>query len=609
MRPLEPDYIRLLYIEAGARSSPIRTRLNHVSKDSLPAYDALSYSWGPEDGGFPIICDRQQRLVRKNLFEALPFLRLADRERVIWIDALCINQEDNEEKTKQMPLMKLIYERASQVIIWLGTDPKADKGGFDMLKRFNLAIEMNSTYQYNLERNMEDGLLPPPMSPLWTALVKLFRREWFFRVWVIQEAVSAKEVFVVCGDLSVSWQHIVQVSRACRETALLGGYNMESPVRGTHSAAVIDLLRKGNEEANLMKLLILTRCYGASDPRDKVFALLGIASDRDSFDQADYAHTMEAKQVFYSVAERSIRQKNPFPCLSSAGLSSTRRQLQLPSWVPDWTNPNDNRVVIGDKDCFHAAGTTTRSLEICKDKKTLRIRGYVIDTISSIIPFTRKVEEEEVNPALPAEYARIMLGAKRTLESCDRLMDQAFGPVIPATGRGLVGAALQHFTGVSPLPIPVAPDREEVLWRTLCCDLTPMGQRAPARYAAGFQVWRMALRITDNNGVVHAWMGDKALYDRHHIHARECDAAIRTYWIGRNFCVTGRGRLALVPHDCSRVGDKICIFKGGPVPFVLRDIGNGYHQLAGECYVHGVMDGQLMKQANIGIYEQDFLIQ
>src|SRR5271154_1822389 len=78
MRPLAPGDIRLLRIEAGTRPAPIRTTLEHVSLDSLPAYDALSYCWGPKGEGLPIICNNQKLFVGQNLFEALPFLRLAD---------------------------------------------------------------------------------------------------------------------------------------------------------------------------------------------------------------------------------------------------------------------------------------------------------------------------------------------------------------------------------------------------------------------------------------------------------------------------------------------------------------------------------------------------
>ena len=83
---------------------------------------------------------------------------------------------------------------------------------------------------------------------------------------------------------------------------------------------------------------------------------------------------------------------------------------------------------------------------------------------------------------------------------------------------------------------------------------------------------------------------------------------MRKYTFGRSLCITKFGSLASVPHK-SKPGDRICIFKGGRVPFVVRDIGNGYRQLVGGCYVHGMMDGQAMRREDLTGLKKDFLIQ
>lgn len=104
-----------------------------------------------------------------------------------------------------------------------------------------------------------EGILPPVGSKTWTALVNLFKRPWFFRVWVIQEVVMAAKVSVACGSQSVSWEAIVQVARACQKTGYLGPYTIEGNAAGTHSAAVIHLLKEPKQEAGLVELLRLTR--------------------------------------------------------------------------------------------------------------------------------------------------------------------------------------------------------------------------------------------------------------------------------------------------------------------------------------------------------------
>jgi hypothetical protein len=603
MLPLKVGCIRILHLEAGANQAPIRIRLSQVYLDSPPAYDALSYVWGPKESGFTITCDGRPKSVTRNLLNALPFLRLPDRERVLWVDALCIDQDNKEERNQQVGMMKDIYQNASQVLIWLGKESEADRVGIAMLNVFKLSIDINDEYQYHFDQNATDGIMPPVSSSAWTGLVKLFQRDWFSRVWVIQEVVKATKVSVLCGPKSVDWDLIVQVSRACQKIGYLGGYTIESAAHGTHSAHIIDFLKSQGEEATMMKLLPLTRKYKATEGRDKVIALLGMAVDRDKFGPAD-CH-LPYQEVFYNVARCSLSEMKSLDCLSSAGLSTTRKP-GLPTWIPDWTDSNDNRFIIGDSPHFSAALTTTPNLQILPDK-TLRIKGYAIGAILHVNHWTRKVEEENINPGLPAEELQVRLREKRALESCDRLIAGVFGPAIRVPV--LTAGALQLLTGQAPSsPATIEQQqREETLWRTLCCNLTVSGEKAPARYGEGFKLWRMIFGITDNNGQVNSRLGDRTAWERHQADAREYEHAYRKYTFGRSLCITGRGRLGSVPC-CSRAGDKICLFKGGRVPFIVRDIGNGYCQLVGECYMHGIMDGEAMMQQGIGNFEQDFWI-
>jgi hypothetical protein len=115
MQPLESDCIRVLHLEPEITTLPIaiRVHLTQVHLQSPPAYEALSYCWGEKSTGHFIICDDQQLEIQRNLHEALPYLRLPDRERILWIDAICIDQMNKDEKSKQIPLMKWIYESAT----------------------------------------------------------------------------------------------------------------------------------------------------------------------------------------------------------------------------------------------------------------------------------------------------------------------------------------------------------------------------------------------------------------------------------------------------------------------------------------------------------------
>lgn len=113
--------IRLLIIEPSSElTAPITGKLKIVSLDERPDFEALSYTWGPRDPRYQICCNGQPLNVTQNCHEALTALRLKDRPRRIWIDAICINQESIIEKNHQVPLMVSIYESASLVVVWLG---------------------------------------------------------------------------------------------------------------------------------------------------------------------------------------------------------------------------------------------------------------------------------------------------------------------------------------------------------------------------------------------------------------------------------------------------------------------------------------------------------
>jgi len=156
-------------------------------------------------------------------------------------------------------------------------------------------------------------------------------------------------------------------------------------------------------------------------------------------------------------------------------------------------------------------------------------------------------------------------------------------------------------------PAATGQNGDEALWRTMCCDLSPFGGRAPEKYRGAFKFWRMMFKASNSRGKINWSWVNETLWKEHHADGRELGHAVRSFSIGRNLCVTERRCLGRVPHG-SKVGDRICIFKGGSVPFVVRENANGYYQLIGECYIHGIMDGEAMEREDLKNLEQDFRI-
>lgn len=173
-QPLEDDSrsIRLLLLEpAEARDATIRCRLVihrlNIEAHQADAYDALSYTWGGIDEEHEIIIDGYYSLpITANLFQALIRLRSTSVPRALWVDAVCINQADENDKAQQISIMRNIYHKAQCVIVWLGVE--ADKS--------NLAMD----YLNKRERNIYIAMT----ADLKRAFKALFARSWFYRAWV-----------------------------------------------------------------------------------------------------------------------------------------------------------------------------------------------------------------------------------------------------------------------------------------------------------------------------------------------------------------------------------------------------------------------------------------
>jgi len=170
---LSESSIRLLrLLPSGEDSNHLRCELfeyplRHSEKSSHP-YEALSYIWGSEKKPKSITVNDQNLQITQNLYTVLQRLQDHLCSRIIWIDAICINQANEEEKEKQIPLMAEIYAKARCVIVWLG---EAEDDGDRALEEIRLTGERVAGYLPNAE-------------PLGQAILKLLQRPWFRRIWV-----------------------------------------------------------------------------------------------------------------------------------------------------------------------------------------------------------------------------------------------------------------------------------------------------------------------------------------------------------------------------------------------------------------------------------------
>ena len=257
-------------------------------------YEALSYTWGSPGQSEVFIkilsqSEAYRIAIRPTLKSALRQLRSPSIDKFFWIDALCINQQDNDEKSSQIPVIWKIYNGAFNVCVWLGPHDDESAKAMDFIKEI---VELDNLEQ--LVQNTET-------SEKWAALSNIMRRPWFSRRWIVQEIALAKVATLHCGEHFVSWrdfadaislfnsksQELRQLFRKSTEfnnpLDYLGDVTELAATRLVH--ACDNIFRKSDDGAIMEHMLSLEAlmsslsAFEASDPHDTVYAILWLAHD------------------------------------------------------------------------------------------------------------------------------------------------------------------------------------------------------------------------------------------------------------------------------------------------------------------------------------------
>ncbi|SCO92438.1 uncharacterized protein FRV6_16566 [Fusarium oxysporum] len=387
--PLENGEIRLLEIQPGREGEAIGIKIIHKRLSDRPKYQALSYVWGNPTAKKPVICDDGKAIfVTINCFSALLRLRNERRHSRMWIDAICINQNNIAERSSQVALMTQIYRYCQGVIIYLGEDGDDSSIAIQCLrkvqsKKRNCPIRKMCSNSANHDKKEV------------VALRAFFSRPWFKRVWVLQEIRNGPHPQVICGTEKFSWRHIADLTGYGFPSTTLG---VEPAVLGMQNAkhygiglpAVGGLLTP----ENLFEMLVRARHCLSTDPRDKAFALLSLF---------DAVGPSKSTQGF--IADYSISTSETFVRLASYLLQSAKVGTQLlsaiepgstldglPSWVPDWSlRPAESSLAF--RDCFKTGNISQiyqsnpfscYSLKMLS-ATTLQVTGIHVDRVTKII--------------------------------------------------------------------------------------------------------------------------------------------------------------------------------------------------------------------------------
>lgn len=274
-----PTDIRLVEVQPGFPDASLQCQIVHASVDDSDSYEALSYTWGkPSDGFKQVYISGQSVQIAINLHHALKALRPeSGRSRRIWIDSLCINQRDEEERSHHVQRMGEIYRRAKTVIIWLGKEYGNSGLAMSAMAKISSLHTTPVPMPGRLVRDYKR------YRAAWTAIGRLFGRDYWQRMWIVQEVQLASVLRVHCGAKSVGWevlQHTLELANTCLECHELSKEKVLLDVANSLAARLeAHRLKRQSHGSTLKELLHDCRNSLCSDQRDIVYALVGLACD------------------------------------------------------------------------------------------------------------------------------------------------------------------------------------------------------------------------------------------------------------------------------------------------------------------------------------------
>jgi hypothetical protein len=616
------NQIRLLRILPPAESQSLACELEVVDLQPKPEYVALSYTWGSpialtdqeaqassSNPSLPLLCQakpgsadqlhptRHQILITKNLYAFLERARNNDSHvsKSYWIDAICINQKDSVERSRQVHMMGTIYRSAAIVYAWLGEEDENTEIAFKLIE----ALRNRCTGTERRERIK--GLLeitPDCLSSAditkklgvcadlnaWKSLAKLFQRRYLTRVWIIQEITLANTMIALCGSHTVEWVAITIVSEFLAVTTWS---RWISSLPGSHpsSHGVPNILDANKSTPSLLYSLIRFRRFTCEDPRDKVYSLLSITGEsalKKNRLLPVYGERSVA-ETYTLAATQILEDSKDLLLLSCAEGDNFQKIPSLPSWAPDWSRARTIGLGVTGYERFKAAGTLSRTLHIDEWNRRLTIKGFRLDDIVSIGETKESILDNKPFPLL-LQILEEMPHIYHTRQSRAEVMWRTL---------------ITDTAGVPPsCPAPDSYRSAYVSWinsKLLACIQDKLQSvqdpafiksivRLVAAEISGYPVSFNSTSASHSTALPETQKDsiNSDAFETTFSHARH----LRIFLTGRRYL--GVGPEGLLEHD------SVWIVPGSRVPLVLREVDFHTFQVVGGAYVHGFMQGEAL---------------
>ncbi|KAM0543293.1 hypothetical protein ACHAPJ_012377 [Fusarium lateritium] len=530
-----------------------RVSLNDLD---LPPFVALSYTWGDLKDTLPLRVSDKNISATRNLHEVLQTLSASNFDQLLWVDALCINQEDPHERADQVASMGDIYSRATYVLAFLSPKSEPFDLGLDLIERavhnpelhFDPSLPSHHTVQglSIVDRAVQDSL------------IGFFAASWWTRLWTVQEFLLAKEVKFQCGQRLIDAEVVQQgcmawitheegccwaTGRSCTGNTH-GFIDQPSEANGgmtLFSAALrmkhlIDISGDGTfKTTDFLTAISLFRTRQCSSPHDRIFGLMGLqlpGSNIQSAIPVDYS--VPVAELYKNHAMALIEKSQTLDVLSHVlhGRGVRKRTEGLPSWVPDWdaTMDDDYHLEYAERtdDMPHLCSTGDMRPEWTLDPSgSVTTRGMQIGKI------------EATAPGYPTGTSTLR------------------GKPLIDRWRQLAGLPID--LEVSNPEDTTQDKREQAFQKAICGGIV--------RNLGSYRLSEAYRRWTD--WFYHAEPG--SLPARSKEETRGFNGFVRMTTLGRKFICTEDGKVGFGP-EAAQKGDLVYVVPGGKLPYVLRKV-------------------------------------
>ncbi|KAI0891345.1 heterokaryon incompatibility protein-domain-containing protein [Annulohypoxylon nitens] len=620
----EGQDLRLLYLyPAHNRNDAIQCDLVPASFQNIAEYEALSYTWGLHIGSrcslFLNNTSPEVVQITSNLDCALKDLRFKDRVRILWVDAICINQSHNGEKSIQIQQMRRIYSQASRVLVWLGPEKERAFEALQLLSNLPEILE-------SLSNQPDEDFAKKTQS-----LATISHSAWWSRIWCLQEIVVAKKASFYIGRYSIDWDEVSLAYQGWAKAMLQFGpgfieyFDLSSKL--WHQLSIITQLREQMLPPILLEMLVFHGELEATDPRDQLYALLGLVETSDpchSDPSLKPDYSIRLSELWTRVALHLIKRHGidviSLATLGVAAQSGIRKHerimFYLPSWAPDWRAVSfSTYAYFAFTNLLHSGDPVHRIMSRMtgpwKDATGMtrfeNAEGYSSE--HNTIPNPSLFRASKGLQAVPMRIVdRQSWGANSKIMNiiCSGFsldVIEAVAPQQRTTGATATAKADEFIQLLGP---EWAADNMyihkqtqtlgEAVIRTLLADQWP--NEVDDRNAGFHRLPpKLPTSMHDSEASTDSFTQNVGLLSQNHLSERIAR--------GRRLFRSKTGYIGLAPPLAEK-GHHVVIFSGASIPFVIHRPhfwDQGRYTFIGDCYVHGIMDGEAVARRS----ERDIL--